>query len=405
LFELALTMFFQEYCGDIDLERLNRLDLSYPGWEKDIASAVDAYEDDAEDRFEGVLHELKEQQRAYDECRCYNRLTALVTLTLTYPGCELDIEKVEAWHLEHSPCEENDLVYEDKLDGLRNKQELFMGNRSHPNIKKLDNLQLSYKGWEEDYQQAISSHTESPALLFPDAVHCLLERQRVYECDRSHWRLIELDSMKLSYPGWQEDLQIVEEWHFQNIDDSTTKNMFHEVMEGLRDQQLIHQGWDHDSHASPHEIQHVVSESTILQGNSTEKSGSIKSQPGPGWDEYSIETAMTSIHGALKEHQTKRMVIMRQRSQVSRSKSGALPEKLRQPPLSRKERDVRSTPPPAPTSFGPCVVCFARPKTHVFVPCGHLCACAPCSSKSMDTSGACPICRKQAENTYRVFLG
>lgn len=42
-----------------------------------------------------------------------------------------------------------------------------------------------------------------------------------------------------------------------------------------------------------------------------------------------------------------------------------------------------------------CCVCFDRPKTHVFVPCGHLCICSDCSSKL--NSDNCPICQTSFE--------
>ena len=37
-----------------------------------------------------------------------------------------------------------------------------------------------------------------------------------------------------------------------------------------------------------------------------------------------------------------------------------------------------------------CIVCFANPKTHITVPCGHLCACSDCSAKMT----LCPYCRE-----------
>ena len=37
-----------------------------------------------------------------------------------------------------------------------------------------------------------------------------------------------------------------------------------------------------------------------------------------------------------------------------------------------------------------CIICFTNPKSHVAVPCGHLCACGPCS----DRMSACPYCRE-----------
>ena len=39
-----------------------------------------------------------------------------------------------------------------------------------------------------------------------------------------------------------------------------------------------------------------------------------------------------------------------------------------------------------------CVVCFSNPKSHLAVPCGHQCACGPCSEKMR----LCPYCRAPA---------
>ena len=37
-----------------------------------------------------------------------------------------------------------------------------------------------------------------------------------------------------------------------------------------------------------------------------------------------------------------------------------------------------------------CIICFARPKSHAAMPCGHQCACCPCSERMP----ACPYCRE-----------
>ena len=36
-----------------------------------------------------------------------------------------------------------------------------------------------------------------------------------------------------------------------------------------------------------------------------------------------------------------------------------------------------------------CIVCFVRPKTHLAVPCCHLCACGACAAQMQ----LCPYCR------------
>ena len=37
-----------------------------------------------------------------------------------------------------------------------------------------------------------------------------------------------------------------------------------------------------------------------------------------------------------------------------------------------------------------CIICFTRPKTHAAGPCGHQCACGPCSERLQ----LCPYCRE-----------
>jgi len=45
-----------------------------------------------------------------------------------------------------------------------------------------------------------------------------------------------------------------------------------------------------------------------------------------------------------------------------------------------------------------CVVCMERPKSMVFVPCGHLCACEKCA----ESLKQCPICRQDGK-TIKTF--
>lgn len=39
-----------------------------------------------------------------------------------------------------------------------------------------------------------------------------------------------------------------------------------------------------------------------------------------------------------------------------------------------------------------CIICFAAPKTHLAVPCGHVCACGDCAQKLQASSRKCPYC-------------
>ena len=51
-----------------------------------------------------------------------------------------------------------------------------------------------------------------------------------------------------------------------------------------------------------------------------------------------------------------------------------------------------------------CVICRTSRKTHVLVPCGHLCVCVNCAEITMTLSNACPICRKQSTSIMQVFV-
>ena len=46
-----------------------------------------------------------------------------------------------------------------------------------------------------------------------------------------------------------------------------------------------------------------------------------------------------------------------------------------------------------------CVVCWDREKSHILIPCGHLCVC------EADSRGirACPLCRAKVSSAHRVF--
>lgn len=48
-----------------------------------------------------------------------------------------------------------------------------------------------------------------------------------------------------------------------------------------------------------------------------------------------------------------------------------------------------------------CVICMDAKSEVVFVPCGHMCCCYPCSNKEMD---CCPMCRGNIERSIKVII-
>lgn len=51
-----------------------------------------------------------------------------------------------------------------------------------------------------------------------------------------------------------------------------------------------------------------------------------------------------------------------------------------------------------------CAVCFDGPKSHIFVPCGHVCVCKECADSIIASTKQCPICRGDSSTAIQVFL-
>lgn len=47
-----------------------------------------------------------------------------------------------------------------------------------------------------------------------------------------------------------------------------------------------------------------------------------------------------------------------------------------------------------------CKICFLNEYNTVFIPCGHILACAKCAATQKD----CPLCRKKFKSIHRIFL-
>ena len=84
----------------------------------------------------------------------------------------------------------------------------------------------------------------------------------------------------------------------------------------------------------------------------------------------------------------------------------------RQPPATTvvplADLGGRSSPSPSECTVADdraCVVCFDRPKTHAFIPCGHRCVCKPCSERVMASAprDTCPVCRQECIMAVEIY--
>ena len=113
-----------------------------------------------------------------DPGRFHPQLQALDNLaalgTITYTGWEADVCKAEDLHL-------NDpFVFIGYVEGMRLKQALHVGDRSHPQLQVLDNLKragLTYNGWEADVRRA---EDEEYGFSFAGHVEKIQKKQAIY---------------------------------------------------------------------------------------------------------------------------------------------------------------------------------------------------------------------------------
>jgi hypothetical protein len=135
---------------------------------------------------------------------------------LSYPGWKQDIAEVEAYHWEGT-------CIRDALGNIRRKQQQHSGDRSHPVTQVLDVLvpTLSYPGWHKDVAE-VAQCTRSSLIYSTDRMWMrklerMRERQHVYSGDRSHPDLQALDALSktLSYSGWAEDVSKAEACHWE----------------------------------------------------------------------------------------------------------------------------------------------------------------------------------------------
>jgi len=72
------------------------------------------------------------------------------------------------------------------------------------------------------------------------------------------------------------------------------------------------------------------------------------------------------------------------------------------PELEKVRQEVSAL---TPTEVGDseCCVCMEANKTHILIPCAHLCVCENCAKTIMMTTKECPVCRAVSQQVYKVF--
>lgn len=217
---------------------------------------------------------------------------------------------------------------------------------THPNRKKLDEVRpsLCYNGWEVDFRDAEDAHQERGySSDFPKALRKMKVKQKLHDGDRSHPRLVSLDTIiqqGISFPGWEADVQQLEKLHAETPYQARNDFAFRNKLKALE-----------------------FSQKTF------EQTGKMKDDSSSDGEE-------------------------------SFTDSTATPQPV-DPPTAEEEAEKKSK---KTHAFGTCTICGDGANSHAFNPCGHLCACQECASKVMRRGGRCPVCRCQSLGTLQIFV-
>jgi hypothetical protein len=131
---------------------------------------------------------------------------------MTYDGNKRDINEMEKAHLEGDT-----FTFEQAVFKIKECENMYYGDRSHPRLMELDSLrcQVTYNGWKKDFKEAERAHTEfEHDYDFSRCIAQMKRRQAKHEGDRSHEDLQFLDSLRLSYPGWEDDVEDANQDHY-----------------------------------------------------------------------------------------------------------------------------------------------------------------------------------------------
>jgi len=143
--------------------------------------------------FRRKIDGMKRTQRMHDGDRSHADLVLLDSLTLNYVKWEDDWHEAEQAH----KCLTFQ-SFDDKLQEIKLKQQIHDGDRSHPRLEELDALQLSYAGYEDDVIVALDQHLSNRSFNFQQKISGMKEKQKIYEGDRTHPNLKLLDALTLT---------------------------------------------------------------------------------------------------------------------------------------------------------------------------------------------------------------
>ena len=165
----------------------------------------------------------------------------LKSLTLSYPGWEVDVKMANIEYLEFSSYNKKLAIrkLERAMGAFVRKQNLHEGDRSNPSIEELDSFasKLTYVGHEHGIQQMEKLYvTNDDVIVFEENMKALKIIEEKYGSNKNMVRVKNPSkNMHLSYDGWEQDISRLQNYEKQGsefycklqLDQMRTKQKLH----------------------------------------------------------------------------------------------------------------------------------------------------------------------------------
>ncbi|CAJ1892369.1 unnamed protein product [Cylindrotheca closterium] len=109
-------------------------------------------------------------------------------------------------------------------------------------LRELADTELSYPGWENDYEEAAEAFQIGTTRVFERLFMEIMEKQREFDNYYIMLRIEILDDLDIDYPGCLGDKRRIEEWCRENPVNDETQEKFEERMQGLVNKHALYEG-------------------------------------------------------------------------------------------------------------------------------------------------------------------
>lgn len=178
------------YCTAIKKQVGPRIILaySYDGCKGDLEVLTKCFNEPI--RWYKLLGECGEKQKNYNRRAIREVFDAITELGVRvgYPNCVNDLlnaqtrikRKFKKNSIHRALTPETNNFASDLLFEITEKQRLFVGDRHHPRLLDLDSLRLKYPGWKDDELIAEKLHFKSKRAKFYQRLNDMIDKEREY---------------------------------------------------------------------------------------------------------------------------------------------------------------------------------------------------------------------------------